>query len=118
MLVLILLLILIQFGDSFCAELYDKVQSLYLKDLLMVPKNMELEEATVLLNSAAIPFCIIAALAPVTRVLVDYIGKKKVLLLSMAILIVGCVICVFTNNWLVFLLGSALVSFGCSVDMQ
>ena len=118
MLVLILLLILIQFGDSFCAELYDKVQSLYLKDLLMVPKNMELEEATVLLNSAAIPFCVISALAPVSRVLVDYIGKKKVMLLSMAVLVIGCVICVFTNNWLVFLFGSALVAFGCSVDMQ
>lgn len=118
MLVLILLLILIQFGDSFCAELYDKVQSLYLKDLLMMPKNMTLEEATVLLNFAAIPFCIIAALAPITRVLVDYIGKKKVLLLSMAILVTGCIICVLTNNWLVFLFGSALVSFGCSVDMQ
>lgn len=118
MIILILLLILIQLGDSFCAELYDKIQSLYLKDLLMVPQNINLEEATILLNQTAIPFYVISALAPMARVAVDYIGKKKVLLLSFAVLVTGCVICAITNNWLVFLLGNALVSFGCSVDIQ
>ena len=118
MIILILLLILIQLSDSYCAELYEKMQSLYLKDLIMEPRNIGLEDATVLLNSVAIPFCIIAALAPMLRVLVDYIGKKKVLLISFVLVMSGAIICALTNNWLCFLLGSALVSFGCSVDIQ
>ena len=83
MMILILLLILIQLSDSYCAELYEKMQSLYLKDLIMEPRNMGLEDATVLLNSVAIPFCIAVAMAPMARVLVDYIGKKKVFLFDL-----------------------------------
>lgn len=115
---LIILLILMQLGDSYCSELYDKIQSLYLKDLLMIPMDITLNEATVLLNSVAIPFYVIAAMAPMARVLVDYIGKKKVFLISFSVLIVGIIICMTTNNWLLFLLGNSLVSFGCSVDIQ
>lgn len=115
---LIILLILMQLGDSYCSELYDKIQSLYLKDLLMIPMDMTLNEATVLLNSVAIPFYVIAALAPISRVLVDYIGKKKVFLMSFCVLVMGVLICMTTDNWLLFLLGNSLVSFGCSVDIQ
>lgn len=115
---LVFWLIFIQFSDSCCSELYDKIQSLYLKDLLMVPQNIELEEATVLLNSVAIPFYVIAALAPMAKILVDYLGKKKVLILSFGILMSGAAICMTTDNWLLFLLGNSLVSFGCSVDIQ
>lgn len=115
---IILLLIIIQLGDSFNSELYNKIQSLYLKDLVMVPQNINLEEATIMLNQAAIPFCIIAALAPMARALVDYIGKKKVLLISFLAIVIGGIICFFTDNWLLFLLGNAFVSFGCSMDIQ
>jgi MFS family permease len=107
-----------QLGDSYCSELYDKIQSLYLKDLLMIPMDITLNEATVLLNSVAIPFYVIAALAPMSRVLVDYIGKKKVFLMSFCVLVMGVLICMTTDNWLLFLLGNSLVSFGCSVDIQ
>lgn len=118
MVFLIFWLIFIQFSDSCCSELYDKIQSLYLEDLLMVPQNIGLEEATVLLNSVAIPFYVIAALAPLAKILVDYLGKKKVLILSFGMLMVGAAICMTTDNWLLFLLGNSMVSFGCSVDIQ
>lgn len=118
MVFLIFWLIFIQFSDSCCSELYDKIQSLYLEDLLMVPQNIGLEEATVLLNSVAIPFYVIAALAPLAKILVDYLGKKKVLILSFCVLMAGAAICMTTDNWLLFLLGNSMVSFGCSVDIQ
>lgn len=118
MVFLIFWLIFIQFSDSCCSELYDKIQSLYLEDLLMVPQNIGLEEATVLLNSVAIPFYVIAALAPLAKILVDYLGKKKVLILSFGVLMAGAAICMTTDNWLLFLLGNSMVSFGCSVDIQ
>lgn len=41
--VLIAILIIIQIGDSYCSELYDKIQSLFLMDLIMNPLNMSLE---------------------------------------------------------------------------
>ena len=84
----------------------------------MVPQNIGLEEATVLLNSVAIPFYVIAALAPLAKILVDYLGKKKVLILSFGVLMAGAAICMTTDNWLLFLLGNSMVSFGCSVDIQ
>ena len=61
MMTLILLLILIQLSDSYCAELYEKMQSLYLKDLIMEPysdyetlyrENMELKNKMSLLNES------------------------------------------------------------------
>lgn len=75
--VLIAILIIIQFGDSYCSELYDKIQSLFLMDLIMNPLNMSLEDATVMINSVAIPFYAISLISPVFRGMVDYLGKKK-----------------------------------------
>lgn len=74
---LIAILIIIQIGDSYCSELYDKIQSLFLRDLVMNPLNMSLEDATVMINSVAIPFYAISLMSPVFRGMVDYLGRKK-----------------------------------------
>ena len=116
--ILIAALIIIQLADSYCTELFDRIQSLFLKDLIMDRKNMSLEDATILINSVAIPFYIIAALAPLARMLVDYIGKEKVLAINFIVLAAGCAICMSTNNWLVFLAGNSIISFSTSVDIQ
>lgn len=113
-----IILIVVQLADSYGAELFDKTQSLYLKDLIMIPRNMDLESATILLNKVAIPFYIISALAPLARALTDYIGKKKVLIINFLIMIVGLFICITTNNYLLFLTGNAIIAFSCSTDIQ
>lgn len=116
--VLIAILIIIQFGDSYCSELYDKIQSLFLMDLIMNPLNMSLEDATVMINSVAIPFYAISLISPVFRGMVDYLGKKKVLLLNLLLYIPGLLLCMTTRKYIVFLIGNSLISLSTSVDIQ
>ena len=116
--VLIAILIIIQIGDSYCSELYDKIQSLFLMDLIMNPLNMSLEDATVMINSVAIPFYAISLISPVFRGMVDYLGKKKVLLLNLLLYIPGLLLCMTTRKYIVFLIGNSLISLSTSVDIQ
>lgn len=116
--VLIAILIIIQIGDSYCSELYDKIQSLFLMDLIMKPLNMSLEDATVMINSVAIPFYAISLISPVFRGMVDYLGKKKVLLLNLLLYIPGLLLCMTTRKYIVFLIGNSLISLSTSVDIQ
>lgn len=115
---LIIILVIIQMGDSYCSELYDKIQSLFLMDLIMNPLNMSLKDATVMMNSAAIPFYAISAVSPVLRGLVDYLGRKKVLLLNLLLYIPGLLLCMTTRNYIIFLVGNSLISLCTSVDIQ
>ena len=108
---LIAILIIIQIGDSYCSELYDKIQSLFLRDLVMNPLNMSLEDATVMINSVAIPFYAISLMSPVFRGMVDYFGRKKVLLLNLLLYIPGLLLCMTTRKYIVFLIGNSLISF-------
>lgn len=116
--VLIAILIIIQIGDSYCSELYDKIQSLFLMDLIMNPLNMSLEDATVMINSVAIPFYAISLMSPVFREMVDYLGKKKVLLLNLLLYIPGLLLRMTTRKYIVFLIGNSLISLSTSVDIQ
>lgn len=115
---LIAILIIIQIGDSYCSELYDKIQSLFLRDLVMNPLNMSLEDATVMINSVAIPFHAISLMSPVFRGMVDYLGRKKVLLLNLLLYIPGLLLCMTTRKYIVFLIGNSLISLSTSVDIQ
>ena len=115
---LIAILIIIQIGDSYCSELYDKIQSLFLRDLVMNPLNMSLEDATVMINSVAIPFYAISLMSPVFRGMVDYLGRKKVLLLNLLLYIPGLLLCMTTRKYIVFLIGNSLISLSTSVDIQ
>ena len=116
--VLIAILIIIQIGDSYCSELYDEIQALFLMDLIMNPLNMSLEDATVMINSVAIPFYAISLISPVFRGMVDYLGKKKVLLLNLLLYIPGLLLCMTTRKHIVFLIGNSLISLSTSVDIQ
>ena len=98
--VLIAILIIIQIGDSYCSELYDKIQSLFLRDLIMNP------------------FYAISLISPVFRGMVDYLGKKKVLLLNLLLYIPGLLLCMTTRKYIVFLIGNSLISLSTSVDIQ
>lgn len=115
---LIAILIIIQIGDSYCSELYDKIQSLFLRDLVMNPLNMSLEDATVMINSVAIPFYAISLMSPVFRGMVDYLGRKKVLLINLLLYIPGLLLCMTTRKYIVFLIGNSLISLSTSVDIQ
>ena len=45
----------------------------------MNPLNMSLEDATVMINSVAIPFYVISLISPVFRGMVDYHWQENIL---------------------------------------
>lgn len=114
----ILIILLIQFSDSFCTNLYYKLQSLFIMDFLVDGRGLETNFATSYFNFAMLPCYAITSFAPAARSLVDKWGKKPILITNFFILIIGCTICISAKNLFPFLLGNAIVTFSCSMDIQ
>jgi predicted MFS family arabinose efflux permease len=94
------------------------MQSFVLKEYLIDARGMGENQAAAYLSGAMIPCFIITAFAPFGRILVDYIGKKRVLLANIILLTSGCILCLTAHSILVYLVGNALISFCCSLDIQ
>lgn len=114
----ILVIWLIQFSDSFCSNLYYKLQSLFIIDFLVDGKGLETDFAISYFNLAMLPCYIITSFAPAARSLVDKWGKRPILMANFFILMTGCTICMSAKSLLPFLLGNAIVTFSCSMDIQ
>lgn len=115
----ILVLILgMQLFDSYCFELYGKLQSLFLSEFLIGDRGMEQEVAVGYLNLVMLPFYAITSLAPAARSLIDLWGKERVFILNLLILISGCLVCMLAPNLIIYLLGNAIVNFACTMDIQ
>lgn len=107
-----------QFCDSFSTELFSKLQSLYTTDFLIIGKHMDAENALSFVSLINFPFLLITALTPLGKALVDIWGRNKVYLLNICLLILGCILCIIAPTIYLFLLGNALVTFSCSLDIQ
>lgn len=114
----LIVILLLQFSDSFCTNLYYEIQSLFIIDFLIDGRGLDSDFATSYLNLAMLPFYIITSLAPAMRGLVDKWGKKLVIIINLGVLIIGCTICMQAENLFIFLLGNAIVTFSCAMDIQ
>lgn len=79
---IVLLVMLVQFVDSYCAELYSKMQSFVVRDYIIKGTELNMNEAVSKLGYMMLPFYIIPALSPMVRIFVDKYGKKKVILIN------------------------------------
>lgn len=119
--IIVLYLVLIcamQLYDSYCAAIYDRIQSLFLTELVINRYCMGSEEAVAYLNQFAIPFYFIGALAPGVRMLVDKYGKDIIFIGNMVLLLMGCACCMFASNLIVYLIGNGIVVFCTTLDIQ
>lgn len=115
---IVLLVMLVQFVDSYCAELYSKMQSFIVSDYIIKGTELNMNEAVSKLGYMMLPFYIIPALSPMARILVDKYGKKKVILINGLVLIIGCFICGNALNIGLFLIGNGLITLATSTDIQ
>lgn len=115
---LIAVILVMQLFDSYCAELFDKLQSFLLSDFLIDGRNMKLQDAVSYMGYATLPFYVIPALAPLARISIDKIGIKLLFMINIIVLILGCVMCAVAPTLVIFLIGNGLVIFSTSMDIQ
>ena len=115
---LIAVILVMQLFDSYCAELFDKLQSFLLSDFLIDGRNMKLQEAVSYMGYATLPFYVIPALAPLARISIDKIGIKVLFMINITVLMTGCAICAAAPTLVSFLIGNGLVIFSTSMDIQ
>lgn len=116
--ILICIILIMQLFDSYCTDLFSKLQSFLLSDFLIDGRGMELQDAVSYMGYATLPFYVIPMLAPLVRMSVDKIGIKPLFIGNIIVLIVGCMLCAFAPSLTVYLIGNGLVIFSSSMDLQ
>lgn len=112
------LIILVQFVDSYCTEMFGKTQSLSVRTFLMDPRGMSSEAAVAYMSRDMLPFYLIGALTPFIRSYTDIIGRKKMMIINVALLAVGSAVCLLANNLWIYLLGNGILILGYSLDIH
>ena len=116
--ILICIILIMQLFDSYCTDLFSKLQSFLLSDFLINGRGMELQDAVSYMGYATLPFYVIPILAPLVRMSVDKIGIKPLFIGNIIVLIVGCMLCAFAPSLTIYLIGNGLVIFSSSMDLQ
>ena len=112
------LIILVQFVDSYCTEMFGKTQSLSVRTFLMDPRGMSSEAAVAYMSRGMLPFYLIGALTPFIRSYTDIIGRKMMMIINVALLAVGSAVCLLANNLWIYLLGNGILILGYSLDIH
>ena len=73
------LIILIQFTDSYCTEIFGRTQSLSVKEFLMDARGMGADEGVAYMSRMMLPFYLIGMLTPFVRSYADIVGRKVIL---------------------------------------
>ena len=112
------LIILIQFIDSYCTEIFGRTQSLSARTFLIIPTGMDGDSAIAYMSRMMLPFYFIGMLTPFVRSYTDIIGRKRMLIINVSLLMAGSVICIFAENLPVYLLGNGVLILGYSLDIH
>ena len=118
MLSISVLIILIQFIDSYCTEIFGRTQSLSVKEFLMDARVMGADEGVAYMSRMMLPFYLIGMLTPFVRSYADIVGRKVMLAFNVALLAIGSVICMLADSLMLYLLGNGILILGYSLDVH
>lgn len=118
MLSISVLIILIQFIDSYCTEIFGRTQSLSVKAFLMDARGMGADEGVAYMSRMMLPFYLIGMLTPFVRSYADIVGRKVMLAFNVALLAIGSVICMLADSLMLYLLGNGILILGYSLDVH
>lgn len=118
MLSISVLIILIQFIDSYCTEIFGRIQSLSVKEFLMDARGMGADEGVAYMSRMMLPFYLIGMLTPFVRSYADIVGRKVMLAFNVALLAIGSVICMLADSLMLYLLGNGILILGYSLDVH
>lgn len=112
------LIILIQFIDSYCTEIFGRTQSLSVTTFLIDARGMSADEGVAYMSRMMLPFYLIGMLTPFVRSYADIVGRKVMLFINVALLAVGSVICMLADSLIIYLLGNGILILGYSLDIH
>lgn len=112
------LIILIQFIDSYCTEIFGRTQSLSVTTFLIDARGMSADEGVAYMSRMMLPFYLIGMLTPFVRSYADIVGRKVMLFINVALLAVGSVICMLADSLMIYLLGNGILILGYSLDIH
>lgn len=112
------LIILIQFIDSYCTEIFGRTQSLSVTTFLIDAREMSADEGVAYMSRMMLPFYLIGMLTPFVRSYADIVGRKVMLFINVALLAVGSVICMLADSLMIYLLGNGILILGYSLDIH
>ncbi len=112
------LIILIQFIDSYCTEIFGRTQSLSVTTFLIDAHGMSVDEGVAHMSRMMLPFYLIGMLTPFVRSYADIVGRKVMLFINVALLAVGSVICMLADSLIIYLLGNGILILGYSLDIH
>lgn len=112
------LIILIQFIDSYCTEIFGRTQSLSVTTFLIDAREMSADEGVAYMSRMMLPFYLIGMLTPFVRSYADIVGRKVMLFINVALLAVGSVICMLADSLIIYLLGNGILILGYSLDIH
>lgn len=112
------LIILIQFIDSYCTEIFGRTQSLSVKEFLMDARGMGADEGVAYMSRMMLPFYLIGMLTPFVRSYADIVGRKVMLAFNVALLAIGSIICMLADSLMLYLLGNGILILGYSLDVH
>ena len=114
----IAVIILIQFIDSYCTEIFGRTQSLSVTTFLIDARGMSADEGVAYMSRMMLPFYLIGMLTPFVRSYADIVGRKVMLFINVALLVVGSVICMLADSLIIYLLGNGILILGYSLDIH
>lgn len=112
------LIILVQFIDSYCTEIFGRTQSLSVTTFLIDAREMSADEGVAYMSRMMLPFYLIGMLTPFVRSYADIVGRKVMLFINVALLAVGSVICMLADSLIIYLLGNGILILGYSLDIH
>lgn len=112
------LIILIQFIDSYCTEIFGRTQSLSVTTFLIDASGMSADEGVAYMSRMMLPFYLIGMLTPFVRSYADIVGRKVMLFINVSLLAVGSVICMLADSLMIYLLGNGILILGYSLDIH
>ena len=112
------LIILIQFIDSYCTEIFGRTKSLSVTTFLIDTRGMSADEGVAYMSRMMLPFYLIGMLTPFVRSYADIVGRKVMLFINVALLAVGSVICMLADSLMIYLLGNGILILGYSLDIH
>lgn len=118
LLVLCAVVVLVHIVDEITTNLSNMVQSNVVTEFFVLGMGMEYNEGLATMAAVGAPLGLISMLAPFYKALADRFGRKMFLVLNTFGFALGLTICFLANHYMVYLIGTAIISFFIAHDMQ
>ena len=114
----LVLLLLAAFVDEIATATTGQVQSSVITEFIVRPQKIDYNEGVAIFSGMSVFAGVTYVLAPFYKTLADKLGRKPFLVINVAGMGLGMLLCLWSPNIVVYLVGSAFIAFFIQHDMQ